>query len=161
MRWCETLSQALNKNTSVSVSFLYWETSFKSYKRNFNYRSSTLAYFRWQFIRQIRGICSTCELDCFNDFPNCQWKSPWSKVILVLTGRPPIFAGVVRCLKFNGSHPLSSANCSCSFQVWDFKTSLSIFGDSSRLFNIFISNFVYLRLNISPCSGAVRHWDGK
>ena len=42
---------------------------------------------------QFRGICSNRELDCFNDFPICQWKSPRSKVTLVLTVRSPIFGG--------------------------------------------------------------------
>ena len=66
---------------------------------------------------QFRDICSNRELDCFNDFPICQWKSLGSKVTLVPTVRSPIFGGFGSCLAFNWSHPLSSANCSCGFQV--------------------------------------------
>ena len=66
---------------------------------------------------QFRDICSNRELDCFNDFPICQWKSLGSKVTLVPTVRSPIFGGFGSCLTFNWGHPLSSANCSCGFQV--------------------------------------------
>ena len=47
---------------------------------------------------QFRGICSNRELDCFNDFPICQWKSAGSKVTSVLTVRSPIFGGFGSCL---------------------------------------------------------------
>ena len=62
------------------------------------------------FVRLVNWIV-------FNDFPICQWKSLWSKVTLVLTVLSPIFGGLGSCLTFSQSHPLSRANCSCSFQV--------------------------------------------
>ena len=104
---------------------------------------------------QFRDICSNRELDCFNDFPICQWKSLGRKVTLVPTVRSPVFGGFGSCLTFNWSHPLSAFR-------WRFQNfALSIFGDSLKLFNIFTLNFPYLRLDMSPFSGAVDHWYGK
>ena len=86
---------------------------------------------------QFRGICSNRELDCFNDFPICQWRSPGSKVTSVLTVRSPIFGGFGSCLTFSRSNPLSSGNCSCGFQVQDFKSSLCPFSGTRQSFLTF------------------------
>ena len=103
---------------------------------------------------QFRGICSNRELDCFNDFPICQWKSPRSKVTLVLTVRSPIFGGFGGCLTFSQSHPLSSANCSCGFQVKDFKTSLCPFSGTDQNFSKFLLWISYI------CGSTGAHFQG-
>ena len=92
---------------------------------------------------QFRGICSNRELDCFNDFPICQWKSPRSKVTSVLTVRSPIFGGFGSCLTFSRSNPLSSGNCSCGFQVQDFKSSLCPFSGTRQNFLTFFLLWIF------------------
>ena len=123
---CKFLSHELSWNTSVFLSFII-----KKLVLNLTGAISTAGAVYWPIFGglncQFRGICSTRELDCFNDFPICQWKSPGSKVTLVLTVLSPIFGGLGSCLTFSQSHPLSRANCSCGFQVSYCKTSLCPF----------------------------------
>ena len=110
---------------------------------------------------QFRDICSNRELDCFNDFPICQWKSLGSKVTLVPTVRSPIFEGLVVVLRLTEVIHCRVQTVLAAFR-WRFQNfALSIFGDSLKLFNIFTLNFPYLRLDMSPFSGAVDHWYGK
>ena len=108
---------------------------------------------------QFRGICSNRELDCFNDFPICQWKSPRSKVTLVLTVRSPIFGGFGSCLA-------KVIHCRARTVLATFRLKISKlhsvhFRGLTKTFESFYFEFLISAARQEPIFRAVYHWDGK
>ena len=113
---------------------------------------------------QFRGIRSKRELDCFNDFPICQWKSPRSKVTLVLTVCSPIFGGFGSCLTFSQSsivdpNPNPKQTVLAAFRL---KISKRPFSGTDQNFSKFLLRISHICGSTGAhFIGAIHHWDGK